>query len=135
MTRGRGVRVPSPAEPLRTTVVACAVLATLGAAAGLVGGRPGAGGAFAVGTLLGCGNGFLARSQLGQATGAGSQVVTTTLARLAALSLAAIGLGLLFGPGLVPLVVAGVAAAQVALATSAAVRGVREVRRAREAPR
>ena len=55
----------------------------------------------------------------------GMQVVTAVLVRLAFVSLAAIGVGLLFGVAVAPLVLAGVGVAQLALAAAAAWRGMR----------
>lgn len=124
MTGGRVV-VPIPAltEPLRTALKVCGGLAALSAAAGLAAGRPALGAAFGLGVLTGFANAFLARSLL-QPGAAGLQVVTAVLVRLAGVSLAAIGLGLLFGLAVAPLVLAGVAASQLALAASAAWQGV-----------
>lgn len=125
MTGGRVV-VPIPAlsEPLRTAFAVNGGLAVLSAAAGLAAGRPALGGAVALGLVLGSGNGVLARS-LVQPGAIGIQVVTAVLMRLAFVSLAAIGVGLLFGVAVAPLVLAGVGIAQLALAASAAWRGVR----------
>ena len=125
MTGGRVV-VPIPAlsEPLRTAFAVCGGLAVLSAAAGLAAGRPALGGALALGLVLGSGNGYLARSLARPGT-IGMQVVTAVLVRLAFVSLAAIGVGLLFGVAVAPLVLAGVGASQLALAAAAAWRGMR----------
>lgn len=125
MTGGRlSVPVPARSEPLRTALAACGGLAVLSAAAGLVSGRPAPGGALALGLVLGAANALLARSLL-QPGGLGLQVVTAVLVRLGGVTLAAIGVGLLFGVTVAPLVLAGVAASQLALAAAAAWRGVR----------
>lgn len=109
------------AEPLKITVTACvagALVAVAGAAA-LGHWRVGAG--IALGLLVGATNGFLARRALGIEASFGF----TAIGRLALLSAAGLGLGLLLGLQNVPLVLLGIAAAQLVLAVVAGVTAVR----------
>ena len=98
--------------------VAAALLAA-GAGAALGAWRPGA--ALALGLLAGAGNGFLARGALGLET----SFRATSMGRLLVLSAAGVGLGALLGIQLVPLVLIGIAAAQLVLAGAAVVAAVR----------
>jgi hypothetical protein len=113
--------VTAKREPLATTATVCAGAAVLAAAGGLALGawRPGL--ALALGLLAGAANGFLARGALGLDT----SFRATSLGRLLALSAAGVGLGALLGVQYVPLVLIGVAAAQLVLAVVAAVAAVR----------
>ena len=116
------------AEPLRTTLRACLVLAALGAVGGLLAGNGIAGAACALGVLFGSGNGLLAGRMVAGVRKSGSgpaQVVTMSMARLVGLGLLAVAGGLVLSPAYVPLVVAGVALAQAALAVVSVAQGVR----------
>ncbi len=103
------------------TVVTCCAGAVLAVAGGLALGSWRAGAALAIGLLVGAANGFLARRSLGADLGFGF----TSLGRLALLSAAGVGLGALLGLAVVPLVLAGIAGAQLVLAAAAAVTMVR----------
>jgi hypothetical protein len=108
-------------EPLRTTAAVCAASALLAVAAGLAAGHWRAGAGVALGLLVGAANGFLARRALGVEASFGF----TAMGRLALLSAIGLGLGLLLGPAYVPLVLLGIAAAQLVLAVVAGVTAVR----------
>jgi hypothetical protein len=75
----------------------------------------------ALGLLVGAGNGFLARRALGAEAGFGF----TSMGRIALLSAIGLALGLLLGLPYVPLVLIGIAAAQLVLAVVASVAAVR----------
>lgn len=109
------------ADPLRTTLVVCGAAALLAPAVGLALGQWRAGAGAALGLLVGAANGFLARRALGLDAGFGF----TAMGRLALLSAAGLGLGLLLGLAFVPLVLLGIAAAQLVLAVVASVTAVR----------
>jgi hypothetical protein len=103
------------------TVVACAASALMvGVAGALLGHRP-EGLALALGLLLGSVNGVLALRALGSGTG----FVATGLGRLALLSAAGIGAAALIDLRLAPLVLVGIAIAQLILAVASAVAMVR----------
>jgi hypothetical protein len=109
---------------LRTTV-ACAV-AALAALIGLAAaGRPLAGAAVGAGLLIGSLNGWLAE----RALGAGASFLATSLGRLALLSGAAIALAWAFGLQTAPLVLAGVAGAQLVLVAVAILATLEAARR------
>jgi hypothetical protein len=91
------------------------------AACGLAFGSWRAGLAVALGLLAGATNGFLARRALGAEASFGF----TSLGRLALLSAVGLGLGALLGLQFVPLVLLGIAAAQLVLAVVASVTAVR----------
>jgi hypothetical protein len=110
-----------PAGSLRTTAAACAAAAVLAVAAGLAAGHWRAGVGVALGLLVGAGNGFLARRALGAEAGFGF----TSMGRIALLSAIGLALGLLLGLPYVPLVLIGIAAAQLVLAVVASVAAVR----------
>jgi hypothetical protein len=95
--------------------------ALLALAAGLASGHWRGGAAVALGLLVGAANGFLARRALGIEAGFGF----TAMGRLALLSAIGLGLGLLLGLPYVPLVLLGIAAAQLVLAVIASVTAVR----------
>ena len=99
-------------DPLGYTIVACTAGAVLAAAVGLATGSWRGGVAVALGLLVGSVNGFLARRTLG--ADAGFRV--TSLGRLAILSAVGLVLGALLGLPYVPLVLLGIAAAQLVLA-------------------
>ena len=100
---------------LRITAAVCTAGALVAMAAGLGAGHWRAGAGVALGLLVGAANGFLARRALGIEAGFGF----TAMGRLAILS--AIGLGLAY----VPLVLLGIAGAQLVLAVVASVTAVR----------
>jgi hypothetical protein len=110
-----------PRGSLRTTAAACAAAAVLAVAAGLAAGHWRAGAGVALGLLVGAANGFLARRALGVEASFGF----TSMGRLALLSAIGLGLGLLLGLSYVPLVLLGIAAAQLVLAVAASVAAVR----------
>lgn len=109
------------ASPLTTTAFVCTAGALIAAAGGLALGSWRAGVAVALGLLAGAGNGFLARRALGVEAGFG----VTSMGRLALLSAIGMGLGALLGLQFVPLVLIGIAAAQLVLAVVASVAAVR----------
>lgn len=116
------------AEPLRTALRACLALAALTVLGGLVADQATASLAIALGVLLGSGNGLLAGRMLVAARRSGlgpPRAVTMSIARLVAVSLLAVSCGLVMGAVFIPLVVAGMVVAQVALAIVSAVQGVR----------
>jgi hypothetical protein len=108
-------------SPLTATAAACLAGALIASAAGLALGSWRAGLAIALGLLVGATNGFLARRALGVEAGFGF----TSMGRLALLSAVGVGLGVLLGLPLVPLVLVGIAAAQLVLAVVASVVAVR----------
>ena len=108
-------------DALRLTAAVCAAAALLAVAAGLATGHWRAGAGVALGLLVGAANGFLARRALGIEAGFGF----TAMGRLAILSAIGLGLGLLLGLTYVPLVLLGIAAAQLVLAVVASVTAVR----------
>ena len=108
-------------SPLTTTALVCVAGALLAAAAGLALGSWRGGLAIALGLLVGATNGFLARRALGVEAGFG----VTSMGRLAILSAVGLGLGVLLGLQFVPLVLIGIAAAQLVLAVVASVSAVR----------
>jgi len=95
--------------------------ALLALATGLASGHLRGGAAVALGLLVGAANGFLARRALGIEANFGF----TAMGRLALLSAIGLGLGLLLGLPYVPLVLLGIAAAQLVLAVIASVTAVR----------
>jgi hypothetical protein len=104
-----------------TTLIVCAAGALLAVVGGLTLGSWRAGLAVALGLLVGAANGFMARRSLGIEAGFG----VTSLGRLGVLSAIGLGLGALLGLGYVPLVLVGIAAAQLVLAVVASVTMVR----------
>ena len=107
MSRGAGVNEGVVGK----TAVVCllAAVATFAIAAPL--GHWQAGLALAVGLAIGAANGFLVRRSLGSAAG----FRASSLGRLALLSVVGLGAGLLISPAVAPLVLVGVAVAQIAL--------------------
>lgn len=105
-----------PARTLRLTAAGCAAAAAVAVATGVALGQARAGVALAVGLLVGSVNGLLA--QRGVASGLPMQA--SSLGRLAVLSAAGLGIGLLLGLDVAWLVLLGLAAAQVMLAIAAA---------------
>ena len=103
-------------NPVQATVIACAVLALAGLALSAILGHPRAGLALAAGILIGSGNGFLAE----RALSLGGAFRATSLLRLALLSAAGLGAGLLIGLDVAWWSLVGLAAAQVVLALVAA---------------
>jgi hypothetical protein len=103
------------------TAAACTAGALLAVAAGLASGHWRAGAGVALGLLVGAVNGFLARRAMGIEASFGF----TAMGRLAFLSAVGLGLGLLLGLPYVPLVLLGIAAAQLILAVIASVTAVR----------
>jgi hypothetical protein len=108
-------------EPGVTTVVACAAGALLAVCAGVALGSWRGGVALALGLLVGSVNGLLARRALGLDV----SFRVTSLGRLVVLSVAGLGLGALLGLPFVPLVLIGIAAAQLVLAVASTVAAVR----------
>lgn len=108
-------------SPLTATAVVCVATALLAATAGLAFGSWRGGVAVALGLMVGATNGFLARRALGLEAGFGF----TSMGRLAILSAAGLGLGALLGLQFVPLVLVGIAGAQLVLAVVASVAAVR----------
>jgi len=109
------------ASPLTTTALVCTAGALIAAAGGLALGSWRAGVAVALGLLVGATNGFLARRALGVEAAFG----VTSMGRLALLSAIGMGLGALLGVQFVPLVLIGIAAAQLVLAVVSSVAAVR----------
>lgn len=94
----------------KTAVICClAAVATFAAAATLGHWRGGL--ALAVGLVIGAANGYLVQRSLGSAAG----FRASSLGRLALLSVVGLGAGLLISPGVAPLVLVGIAVAQIAL--------------------
>ena len=116
-----GIGATGPADSLRTTAIVCAGGALLAMTAGLALGSWRGGLAAALGLLVGAVNGFLARKALGFEAGFGF----TSLGRLGLLSAVGLGLGALLGIVYVPLVLAGIAVAQLVLAVVATITAVR----------
>jgi len=106
---------------LDTTVVVCAAGALVAAGAGLALGSWRGGVALALGLLVGSANGAMARRSLGL----DASFRMTSMGRLAILSAAGLGLGVLLGLPYVPLVLIGIAVAQLALAVVSAMSAVR----------
>ena len=106
-------------NPVLTTVIACAAMAFAASVIGVVLGHPRAGLALAAGLLFGSANGYLAE----RAVGLGVAFRATSLARLAVLSAAGLGAGLLLGLDVAWWSLAGLALAQFVLA-GAAIRQV-----------
>jgi hypothetical protein len=106
---------------LRITAAVCTAGALVAMAAGLAAGHWRAGAGVALGLLVGAANGFLARRALGVEASFGF----TAMGRLGLLSAIGLGLGLLLGLPYVPLVLLGIAAAQLVLAVVASVTAVR----------
>ena len=111
----------TPGATLATTAIACAALAAVALVILAGSGRPGAGLALAAGLLIGSVNGHLARAALAL----DASFRATSLGRLAVLSAAALGFGLLLGWETAWIAVLGVAAAQMVLAAAAALQAVR----------
>lgn len=105
----------APAHAVRTAALACAVLAFIAAAVGLIAGQALVGGALATGLLLGALNGALAARLFSLPV----PFLATSLARLLTLSMIGIAIGLAFGLSRVWLVILGLGVAQLALAASA----------------
>ena len=99
----------------------CVAAALVAVAVGLVLGQWRAGAGVALGLLVGAANGFLARRALGIEASFGF----TAMGRLALLSAVGLALGVLLGLPYVPLVLLGIAAAQLVLAVVASVTAVR----------
>jgi len=105
-----------PGRTLRDTAAASAAAAAAAVVVALALGQPRAGLALAVGLVLGSLNGVLAR----RGVASGLPVSATSLARLAVLSAAGLGLGFLLGVDVAWLVLLGLAGAQLMLAFAAA---------------
>jgi hypothetical protein len=103
------------------TAVVCVAAALLAVAVGAAAGHWRAGAGVALGLLVGAANGFLARRALGIEANFGF----TAMGRLALLSAIGLALGLLLGLPYVPLVLLGIAAAQLVLAVVATLTAVR----------
>lgn len=108
-------------DPLRLTATICAAAALLAVGAGAASGHWRGGAGVAIGLLVGAANGFLARRALGIEANFGF----TAMGRLALLSAIGLALGLLLGLPYVPLVLLGIAGAQLVLAVVASVTAVR----------
>lgn len=108
-------------EPLGYTVMVCIAGALLAVLAGTALGSWRGGVAVALGLLIGSANGFLVRRALG--ADAGFRVIS--LGRLAILSAVGLLLGALLGLPFVPLVLLGIAAAQLVLALVSTVTALR----------
>jgi hypothetical protein len=102
-------------------VIVCFAGALLAAGAGLALGSWRGGVAVALGLLVGAANGFMARRTLGMDV----SFRLTSLGRLAILSVVGVGLGALLGLPFVPLVILGIAGAQVVLVVVSTVTAVR----------
>jgi len=113
--------VTAKREPLGYTVGACTAGALLAVVAGLALGSWRGGTAVALGLLVGATNGFMAR----KAVGADLSFRASSMGRLAILSAVGLGLGGLLGLQFIPLVLIGIAAAQLVLAVAATVTAVR----------
>jgi len=107
-------------NPVQTTAIACAAMALLGVLVAAILGHPLGGVAFAAGALIGSANGYL----ISRSLTSGLPFQAASLGRLAILSVVAIGAGLLIDHEVIWPVV-GLAAAQMALAASAAYSLVR----------
>ncbi|MGH7902720.1 MAG: hypothetical protein ACREPA_01160 [Candidatus Dormibacteraceae bacterium] len=112
---GRGSAVQSDRTVVRATAAACVAGAALSLVAGGVAARPVTGEALAVGLLIGSVNGGLAARSLGT----DMDFRFASMGRLACLTAAGLMVGVLLGAAYVPLVVAGIAAAQMLLAVIA----------------
>lgn len=107
MSRGGGVN-----EGVVTkTAVVCLLAAVASFAVAATLGHWQAGLAIGAGLTIGAANGFLVRRSLGSAAG----FRASSLGRLALLSVVGLGAGLLISPAVAPLVLVGIAVAQVAL--------------------
>jgi len=106
---------------LQRTVAGCAAAAALAVLALALAGHWLSGVALAIGLVMGSANGFLARRALGSDLG----FRATSLGRLAVLSAAGIGAGLLLGLQTLPLVIIGIGLAQLVLALLAALESAR----------
>ncbi len=111
----------APGDSLRTTAAVCAAAALAAVPIGLVLGHWRAGAGVSLGLLVGAFNGFLARRALGIEASFGF----TAMGRLALLSALGLGLGVVLGLPYVPLVLLGIAAAQLVLAAVASVTAAR----------
>ena len=123
MTRGANSAYSPARRALRTTVIACWSGALACAALFSLAGAQRAGLALAAGLVIGSLNGHWAVRNLGSEV----SFRLTSMGRLAVLTAAALGAGFLLGTGVVWLALAGVAAAQLALAGA----GLREALAAR----
>ena len=103
-------------NPVLTTAIACAAMAVIAVAAGLVVGHPRAGLALAMGLVIGSANGYLARA----AVGIGGAFLATSIGRLALLTAAGLGAGLLLGLDVAWWSLVGLAASQFVLVLAAA---------------
>ncbi len=109
-------------EPLGTVLIVCCGGAVLALAVGLVVGSWRGGVALALGLLVGASNGFIAKRMLETGTG----FAFTSLGRLALLSAVGLGLAALLGLQFAPLLLLGIAGAQVILAVTSSVAAVRQ---------
>ncbi|MDQ6692403.1 MAG: hypothetical protein M3Z13_06520 [Candidatus Dormibacteraeota bacterium] len=103
-------------HPVKTTLTACAVMASLAVVIALVLGHPRAGVALAAGLMIGSVNGLLAQ----RALRASFSFRATSLGRLGLISMGGLAAGLLLGMDVVVYSLAGLAAAQFVLAAAAA---------------
>ncbi len=116
------IRLP---EPLRTAFASCLAGAAVALVALTLAGRWRAGLALALGLVVGSLNGLMAK----RALESGVDFRFTSIGRLSVLTAAGIGIGFVIGVATVPLVIGGIALAQLALAGVAAVHAVRAARR------
>ena len=103
-------------NPVFTTLIACAALAIAALALTALLGHPRVGLALAAGTMIGSTNGFLAE----RALSLGGGFRATSLLRLAVLSAAGLGAGVLIGRDVAWWSLIGLATAQLVLALMAA---------------
>ena len=103
------------AQTMRLGVYACVGLAVAAVVAFAIAGRPLAGGALAVGLLLGSANGLLAAKLIALPV----PFVASSLARLLTLSMIGVAIGFALGVANIWLVILGLGVSQFALAASA----------------
>jgi hypothetical protein len=108
-------------DPLRTTLVVCAIGAVSAVAVGLALGQWAAGLLLGLGLLVGSSNGYLARGALRSEL----DFRLTSGVRLLAMTALAVGVAALINMRLIPFAAAGLALSQLTLAVAAGVRMLR----------
>lgn len=103
-------------NPVLTTVIACSAMAVAAILVAILVGHPRAGLALGSGLVVGSVNGHFAERALRSTVG----FRATSLARMAVLSVAGLGIGLLLGMDVAWLPLVGIGAAQIVLAVVAA---------------
>lgn len=111
-------------DPARDGALICGAAGLAAAGALAAAGHSRAGAALGAGLLIGSLNGWLARRTLGSPVG----FTTSSLARLGALTTAALAVSAVLGLGYAPLVAGGLALAQLVLAAAALVSALRWAR-------